>query len=98
VLIIVAANVMLSAMVLVKVIIADTRDGRYAVIARPGSHPSAVYEIVAQAGGTIVVPGALDNVVIAQSEAPDFRAKLIAAGAILVVNPLLASACQSASR
>jgi hypothetical protein len=68
-------------------------EGRFAVMAIPGSGPMHVYAIVAAAGGQVVSDGGLSTVAIAQSDAPDFRSRLYAAGALLVFNPLLAEPC-----
>lgn len=67
--------------------------GRFAVMAMPGSAPTQVYAIVAMAGGQFISNGGVPNVAIARSDAPDFRSRLYAAGALLVFNPLLAEPC-----
>lgn len=66
-------------------------DGRYAVLAagRPGA-----MEVAAAAGGSVLA--ASGRVAVVHSDAPDFRARLMAAGATLVFNPLLAAGCREA--
>jgi hypothetical protein len=68
-------------------------EGRFAVMAIPGSAPTRVYAIVAAAGGQIISGGGASTVAIARSDAPDFRSRLYAAGALLVFNPLLTGPC-----
>ena len=92
-----AANAVLFAVVLIVLASVASRDGRYAVMAWPGSPSNTTFDLVARAGGKIIATGGSDSVVITQSDDPDFRARLFAEGAFLVFNPLLAGPCRSST-
>lgn len=65
-----------------------------AVVGAPWADVSRMAEIVASADGAIVRVGGLQNVIVAFSEHPDFAARLRAAGAWLVLDPLILAACR----
>jgi len=48
---------------------------------------------VAQAGGSVVRPGALDTILVAHSDAPGFAERLQTVGAWLVVDPIAFGGC-----
>lgn len=94
--IVISLNIGACLCVLAIVATASSADGRYAVMAPPGSRPEIAFEIVARAGGMVLAPGGLDGIVIAQSDAPDFRARLAKEGAFLIFNPLVIGGCRPA--
>ncbi|MDQ0473333.1 hypothetical protein [Labrys wisconsinensis] len=68
------------------------------VFAAPSAGPSASARLVAAAGGTVLAPGPLADAALARSDAPDFAARLYAAGALLVVDAALAGPCTATPR
>jgi hypothetical protein len=66
---------------------------RMVVIAPPWSEPGRIMEIVAAAGGSLVDGGARDWIVLAESGERGFAARLIAAGALIVLDGRLGKAC-----
>ncbi len=92
---IIVANITLCFVALMMIMMEPSTDGRYAVIAWPGSGETAAFDIVAAADGTIIAPGGMALSVVAQSNAPDFRARLWTAGAFLIINPLLVGGCRT---
>jgi hypothetical protein len=69
------------------------RDGTVAVIGRPGASVDAMARLVAQAGGAIVRLGPSDNIIVATSAETGFVTRLYGAGALLVLDALVADAC-----
>ncbi|KAB1072783.1 hypothetical protein [Methylobacterium planeticum] len=68
-----------------------------AVVVAPGSDPTDLARIVAQADGAIVNAGGSDNVILARSDSDGFVSRLYAAGAHLVLNADLAKRCGPAA-
>jgi hypothetical protein len=60
-------------------------DGRYIVLAAPGSTLAETVNLVRQADGRLVQAGRYPNIVIAGSDRPDFAAALRHAGAWLAI-------------
>ncbi|TGD93165.1 hypothetical protein [Methylobacterium nonmethylotrophicum] len=69
------------------------RSGTVAVLGPPWAGGAGAARIVAAAGGAILRAGRFDNLLITTSPEPGFARRLYAAGAWLVVSPLLAGAC-----
>ncbi|GJD52242.1 hypothetical protein OPKNFCMD_5005 [Methylobacterium crusticola] len=69
------------------------RAGTVAVVGAPWGGSAGTVAIIARAGGAILRPGGLGNVVVARSDLPDFVARLYAAGAWLVLDPAGAGGC-----
>jgi hypothetical protein len=92
---IVAANVVACCFAIVLIALSPSSDGRYAVMAWPGSVPGAAIEIVTRAGGNLVALGGVDLIVVAQSDDQEFRMRLAAAGAFVIFNPILAIGCKA---
>lgn len=65
-----------------------------AVLVAPGSEPAEAVAVVARAGGEIVAPTGRDWAVVARSDDADFVTRLYAAGALVVVDALLAAGCR----
>lgn len=66
---------------------------RLVVIAAPWSEPGRITDIVMQAGGSLVNGGTREWIVIAEGEEPGFASRLMAQGAVLVLDGRLAEAC-----
>lgn len=66
---------------------------RMVVVAPPWSEPGRIMEIVAAAGGSLVDGGARDWIVLAESGERGFAARLMAAGALLVLDGRLGKSC-----
>jgi hypothetical protein len=66
---------------------------RMVVIAPPWSEPGRIMQIVAAAGGSLVDGGARDWIVLAESGERGFAARLVAAGALLVLDGRLGKSC-----
>lgn len=65
-----------------------------AVIGAPGSRLPDVMRLVAEADGVILRGGGVGNLVVARSERSGFVGRLYAAGAWLVLNPIVAGGCE----
>jgi hypothetical protein len=85
-------NAVLIVVALVVTVAIPAGNGPVAVFAAPWS--AAAAEIVAQAGGQLVVAGGSPWVMIAVSADEDFVRRLYRAGAILVTDPNFAIGCQ----
>lgn len=66
---------------------------RMVVVAPPWSEPGRIMEIVAAAGGALVDGGARDWIVVAESGERGFAARLIASGALIVLDGRLGKSC-----
>lgn len=66
---------------------------RVVVIAPPWSEPGRVMNIVREAGGSLVNGGAVDWIVVAEGNSHGFARRLIAAGAMVVLDGRLEKAC-----
>lgn len=66
---------------------------RMIVILAPWSEPGQMMNVLLQAGGSLVNGGALDWIVIAEGGDTGFPARLIEAGAMLVLDGRLAQSC-----
>lgn len=66
---------------------------RMVVIAPPWSEPGRIMQIVAAAGGSLVDGGARDWIVLAESGERGFAARLVAAGALLVLDGRFGRSC-----
>lgn len=66
-------------------------DGRVAVLT---FGDTSAFDVVVGAGGAVLALAPSAHLAVGQSAAPDFRARLRAAGAALVFNPLLAGGCE----
>lgn len=64
------------------------------VIGDPWSPPGAIMDTIGRAGGALVAAGRSPWVAVAYSETDGFSARLMSAGAILVLNHRLAEGCQ----
>ncbi|MDQ0318164.1 hypothetical protein QO002_000302 [Pararhizobium capsulatum DSM 1112] len=64
------------------------------VITNPTKTPQSVVSIIAAADGMLVTNSGRPWISLAYSEAPDFPARLMKAGAWLVVNGAVSSACK----
>jgi hypothetical protein len=72
---------------------ADARSREVAVIAPIWADEAEVAEIVAQSGGNIVATAGFSNIIIAQSDAPDFVSALYESGAWWVLDAVKLRAC-----
>jgi hypothetical protein len=73
---------------------ARPRDGRdVAAVYPPWMTGASAFERVAQAGGAIVRAGALDTILVAHGDDPDFAVRLRDGGAWLVLDPLALGGC-----
>lgn len=88
----VAFNVLAIGLALAAIAVIPTGT-RLVVIASPWSEPGHVLDIVMRAGGMIVDTGSADWIIVAEGEGGDFAARLMAAGAMLVLDGRLAKAC-----
>lgn len=88
----IALNVVAAAGTLLALAVAPTGT-RMVVVAAPWSEPGRMMDIVTQAGGSLVNGGALDWIVVAEGHERGFAARLMAAGAVLVLDGRLAEAC-----
>jgi hypothetical protein len=59
----------------------------------PWSEPGRIMNVITQAGGSLVNGGALDWIVIAEGGDTGFAARLIEAGAMMVLDGRLAQSC-----
>ena len=66
---------------------------RVVVVVAPWSEPGRIIGIVAQAGGSLVNGGAADWITIAEGDGDGFAGRLMAAGAMLVLDGRMAEAC-----
>lgn len=66
---------------------------RVVVVAPPWSGPERVMSIIGEAGGTLVNGGRADWLAVAEGSSPDFAKRLMAAGALAILNGRLAAAC-----
>ncbi len=85
-------NVITVAAVLTAMAVVPT-GSRVVVIAPPWSEPDRVMNIVREAGGSLVNGGTVDWIVVAEGNSQGFARRLIATGAILVLDGRLAQAC-----
>lgn len=69
------------------------RSPAVAVVGAPGRGSAEMAALVARAGGLILRPGGLPNVIVAVSPEPGFASRLYAEGAWLVLDPLVADGC-----
>lgn len=84
----------LLAAILVIVAIAAVPTGtRVVVVASPWSAPDRVVSIIGEAGGTLVNGGRSHWLAVADGNSPDFTKRLLAAGALLILDGRLAAAC-----
>jgi hypothetical protein len=72
--------------------------GQYAVVAPPWYNFAQTAGLVATAGGDIVDFGAVEDVVIAHSDNPEFVGALYRAGAWLVIDPVGLRGCLGFAR
>ena len=73
---------------------ARPRDGRdVAAVYPPWMTGTSAFGRVAQAGGAVVRAGALDTILVAHGDDPDFAARLRDGGAWLVLDPLALGGC-----
>jgi hypothetical protein len=89
---ILAAN-LLAALIVVVAIAAVPTGSRVVVVAPPWSKPDRVISIIADAGGTLVNGGRSPWLAVAEGTSPDFVNRLFAAGALLILDGRLESAC-----
>jgi hypothetical protein len=91
-----AGKILFNALLIVAALIVSVAipagNGPVAVFAAPWSANAA--EIVARAGGQLVVAGRSSWIIIAVSADDDFVTRLYRAGAILVTDPSFAIGCQ----
>ncbi|MGV8939290.1 MAG: hypothetical protein ACOH2J_19395 [Allorhizobium sp.] len=64
------------------------------VVTDPQAGPDASFSVIDHAGGSFVSAGRYPWMTIAYSDADDFAARLMRAGAIFVLNHKLAAGCQ----
>lgn len=93
---IVGLNLAVIALVLLAGLIVP-RNGRALVVVSPFASAGLVSEVIADAGGTYFAATRFDNMAVAQFENSDFIIRLLSAGAILILDGNLASACISES-
>lgn len=93
---IVGLNLAVIALVLLAGMIVP-RNGRALVMVSPFAPAGLVSEVIAEAGGTYFAATRFDNMAVAQFENSNFVFRLISAGAILIMDGNLASACISES-
>jgi hypothetical protein len=74
---------------------AAPKDGRPVAVITWSASAGGAAAVAARADGVLVTAGAGNRVVIARAEAPGFAARLYAAGAALVLDGALATACLS---
>ncbi|WP_407529567.1 hypothetical protein [Methylobacterium oryzisoli] len=72
--------------------------GPVVAVLGPRGDAGRTARIVAQAGGAILRAGAAGNLLVARSDAPGFTLRLYAAGAWLVLDPILAGGCEPPPR
>jgi hypothetical protein len=77
--------------------LAVPRSGTVAVVGAPGANAGGMAALVARAGGSIVRPGGLANVIVAVSAEPGFAGRLYGAGAWLVLDPVVLGGCLTSS-
>lgn len=81
-------------MVLIPLLLmASPRGEAVAVIGPPGSRLEDLARLVAEADGEILRAGPLDILIVARAEHPGFVRRLYAAGAWLVLDPVVAGGC-----
>jgi hypothetical protein len=69
--------------------------GRYVlVVASPDAAADNIFAVIGRAGGSFVGPGRLSWMAVAYSDEDDFPARLMQAGALVVLNHSLAVGCQ----
>jgi hypothetical protein len=73
----------------------DQATGAVAAVFLPGTAASATYAAIAGAGGTPVRTALGGTVWIARSDAPGFAGRLRSAGAVTVLDPIVAAGCLS---
>lgn len=66
---------------------------RVVVIAAPWSDPSRILDIITGANGAIVASGATDWIMVAEGADPGFAGRVMAGGALMVLDGRLAEAC-----
>jgi hypothetical protein len=86
-----ALNLACCGAALLIVVLGPSPDGAYAVYAPTGT---AAVAIVAAAGGSLVAVSDDGRTAVTRGEA-GLRSRLVAAGAVLVFNPVLARGCKS---
>ncbi|MFC3076097.1 hypothetical protein [Shinella pollutisoli] len=68
--------------------------GRFVlVVARPGSDAAATHALIGRAGGAFVSATRFSSVAVAYSDGDGFAGRLMAEGALFVVNHALAAGC-----
>lgn len=83
----------LAALLVILAIAAVPTGTRVVVVAPPWSGPERVVGIIAEAGGTLVNGGRSHWLAVADGTSPNFTNRLIAAGALLVLDGRLGAAC-----
>ena len=78
---------------LMQAVIAYPRSDFVLVVAPPGTNEAAMMDIIAGAGGTFVSHGNYGWLAVAHAENSGFAARLLRAGALLVVDHALAAGC-----
>lgn len=87
-----AANIFAAIIVVVAIAVVPT-GSRVVVVAPPWSTPDRVISIISEAGGTIVNGGRSPWLAVADSTSPDFVNRLLAAGALLILDGKVAAGC-----
>lgn len=73
--------------------------GRFVlVVANPTNSPATLHDIISEAGGSFVDATRFDWMAVAYSDAEGFPARLMAAGAILVIDHAFAAGCTERTR
>lgn len=88
----VLVNIAVIASTFAAIAVAPTGD-RLVVFVPPWSTPGRIMEIVGDAGGTLVNGGATDWIVVAEGNGHGFAGRLMAAGAMFVLDGRLGGAC-----
>lgn len=82
-----------AALLVILAIAAVPTGSRVVVVAPPWSAPEQIIRIIADAEGTLVNGGRRHWLAVAEGTSPDFTNRLIAAGALLILDGRLAAAC-----
>lgn len=90
----VAVNLAVVVLVLLAAVMVP-RSGKALVFIPPWSTPETMARVVADAGGTFVTTSSTGFAAVAHSTEPGFAMRLFHAGAFLVLDGSLASACWS---
>ena len=90
--ILIAVNLVAVCLALAAIAVVPT-GSRIVLIVSPWSEPSRVFDIVADADGSIVASGSTDWILVVEGSDPDFPSRLMASGALMVLDGRLAEAC-----